>query len=82
MKQVQIDEDLFIMLCQYFADGDESLKDDITSALSEKLDKLIARKLFTEYKQASPEQREAARQRYLDHAQISPSFRSENESSF
>lgn len=83
--QVQIDEDLFLDLLRFFGDdcSDVHLQESINSALSDKVDKLIARKLFSEYKQApTPEQREEARQRYLDHAQISPAFRSSSETSF
>lgn len=71
MKQIQIDEALFLKLCQFFA-GDTSLEDELRSALSDKLDKIIARQLYSTYKTApSPEEREVARQRYLDHARIS-----------
>ena len=80
--QVQIDEDLFLDLLRFFGDdcSDVHLQESINVALSDKVDKLIARKLFSEYKQApTPEQ---ARQRYLDHAQISPAFRSSSETSF
>ena len=83
--QVQIDEDLFLDLLRFFGDdcSDVHLQESINAALSDKVDKLIARKLFSEYKQApTPEQREEARQRYLDHAQISPAFRSSTETSF
>ena len=83
--QVQIDEDLFLDLLRFFGDdcSDVHLQESINVALSDKVDKLIARKLFSEYKQApTPEQREEARQRYLDHAQISPAFRSSSETSF
>lgn len=85
MKQVQIDEELFLDLIVYFsADKPSSAEADrIRSALEEKFDKLIARKLFTDYKTApTPAEREAARQQYLDHAQISKSFRSNTESSY
>lgn len=83
--QVQIDEDLFLDLLRFFGDDclDVHLQESINAALSDKVDKLIARKLFSEYKQApTPEQREEARHRYLDHAQISPAFRSSSETSF
>lgn len=73
MKQVQIDEALFLKLCRYFA-GEAELEDELRSALSEKLDKIIARQLYSTYKTApSPEERESARLRYLDHARINQS---------
>lgn len=83
-KQVQIDEDLFLDLLSYFNSDDPSpdVADQIRSALEEKFDKLVARKLFTDYKRApTPAEREAARQQYLDHAQISNSYRSPVETS-
>ena len=81
-KQVQIDEELVLDILRFFRDDctDVHLREEINAALTVKVDKMIARKLFTDYKQAlTPEQREAARQRYLDHAQISPDFRTSSE---
>lgn len=73
MKQVHIDESLFLNLCRYFS-GEVQLEDELRSSLSDKLDKFIARQLYTTYKTApTPEEREAARMRYLDHAQINTS---------
>lgn len=83
-KQVQIDEDLFLDLLSYFNSDDPSpdVAAQIRSALEDKFDKLVARKLFTDYKRApTPAEREAARQAYLDHAQISKSYRSPVETS-
>lgn len=83
-KQVQIDEDLFLDLLSYFNSDDPSpvAAALIHAALEEKFDKLVARKLFTDYKRApTPAEREAARQQYLDHAQISKSYRSPVETS-
>ncbi len=81
-KQVQIDEDLFLDLIVYFNAAEPSSyeADRIRCALENKFDKLIARKLFTDYKTApTPAEREAARQQYLDHALISRSYRSDKE---
>ena len=80
-KQVQIDEELFAALCVYFLqDPDELDFDDIAAALSDKLDKMVARALYTEYKTAANRsEREAARNRYLDHVGISHKFRSKSE---
>ncbi|MBP0983686.1 MAG: hypothetical protein J6A19_08170 [Oscillospiraceae bacterium] len=78
-RQVQISEDLFLDLLSFFNSDEPSPADAalIQAALEEKFDKLISRKLFTDYKRApTPEEREAARQAYLDHVQISKSFRS------
>lgn len=84
-RQVQISEDLFLDILRFFNTDEPSLEDAalIRAALEEKFDKLVARKLFTDYKRApSPAEREAARQQYLDHAQISKSYRSTEETSF
>lgn len=81
-KQVQIDYELFLDLLRYFIqeDTDEMLFEDIAAALEGKLDKMITRELFTEYKRAATRQeREAARQKYLDHVGIHPSFRTKTE---
>ncbi len=83
MKQVQIDIDLFADLCEYFfgeQQGEEWLADDIRRGLDSKLDKIIARELFTQYKRApTGEEREAARKAYLDHRGILPDWRTEKE---
>lgn len=57
--QVQIDEDLFLDLLRFFGDdcSDVHLQESINAALSDKVDKLIARKLFSEYKQAPTPER-------------------------
>lgn len=81
-KSILIDEELFLDLLAYFGEDepDDCLACSIKEALDTKLDKLIARKLFTDYKSApTPAEREAARQQYLDHAMISKSFRSAKE---
>lgn len=81
-KQVQIDEDLFLDLICFFSsdDPEAGAAEHIRQALDEKFDKLVARKLFTDYKTApTPAERESARQQYLDHALISRSYRSEKE---
>lgn len=83
--QVQISMDLFLDLLSYFNSEDPSPVEAsiIHAALEDKFDKLVARKLFTDYKRApTPAEREAARQAYLDHAQISKSHRSNTETSF
>ena len=82
MKQVQIDIELFCDLYEYFcenhAEGD--VTSDIWKELESKMDKLIAHELFSEYKRApTPEERETARRKYLDHAGISKKFRTDEE---
>ena len=86
-KNIQIPRELFIRLLQYFQDttltDDEliQLSNQISSELSEKLDKLVSRELFTKYKTSTPtaEQREQARQKYLDSVGISEDWRTEKE---
>lgn len=83
MGKVQIDEDLFRDILEYFF-GDEFPTglgaDEIRKQLEDKLEKLISRELFTKYKRAAtPSEREQARKEYLDHKCILPSFRSDTE---
>lgn len=83
MKQVQIDEQLFKELIEYFFSEDvitDSKADNIRQQLNEKLDKLIARELFTKYKRAiTVAEREEFRKEYLQHKGISSKFISETE---
>lgn len=83
MKQVQIDWELFRDLLDYFYADDEPQgfeADEIRRQLSEKVDKIINRELFTKYKRSpTGAEREAARQEYLNHRGISKSFRSDTE---
>jgi len=82
-RQVQIDFDLFLDLVDYFGgehQGEKWLAEDISKKLDDKLDKLIARELFSKYKRSpSGEEREAYRRAYLDHVGMLRSFRSETE---
>ena len=79
-KQVQIPEELFDELLYYFF---EDINEDsfirIRSALSDKVDKLIARSLFTDYKTSTLAEREIARQRYLDHVGVKRDWRTDTE---
>ena len=87
-NNVQIPESLFFDLCEYFLWGgrfdDETkpvLIHDISIELRVKIEKLINQKLFTEYKTANtPEEREKARQKYLDERGIFLNYRSQKES--
>lgn len=82
-KQIQIEWDLFVDLyCYFFGEtspiGDEA--DAIRRQLSDKIDRIINRELFSRYKRApTGEEREAARIAYLDRREISESFRSGKE---
>ena len=82
MSNIQIPEDVFIDLWYYFCfDDPEDHPSDrterIRSALNEKMKKCIDRDLYTKSKNKnlSPEEREKARQEYLDRKGIPKSFR-------
>lgn len=76
-KNVQIPMDLFTLLIRYHLLEDESVEtEEINRELQKKLDRLIQRERYTNYKTADdPAKREQARQDYLDAAGIHPDFR-------
>lgn len=82
-RQVQIDWELFLDLYDFFFSDEapESYEaDEIRKKLSEKVDKIINRELFSKYKRSpTGAEREAARQEYLNHRGISKSYRSDTE---
>lgn len=75
MANVQLDMALFIQMLDYFF-GDANTDADaaqIKEQLMNKLDKLVARELFTNYKTApTAKEREDARQKYLAERGILP----------
>ena len=74
--QVQIPKDLLLALFQYHLAGNEDYLPEIAKALMEKLDSMVKRELYTTFKTASTEEeREKARQEYLDKCGILDSFR-------
>lgn len=81
-KNVQIDFELFTDILTYFLkDNDEDelieLQNRIEGKLQNKVDKIVARILFSNYKKA-PEgsaEREQYRKEYLDHIGIHKDFR-------
>ena len=84
MKNIQIKQELFIKLIQYFYseeigyDNEElfDLEHEIKSELQQKLDKVSMRSYYTAYKTAPTEQeREEARKKYLDERGVPKSFR-------
>lgn len=75
-KQIQIPETLFVQMIQYFLGGKQENFDPIVSGINAKLDKAIEHDLFTKSKVAATlEEREKARQEYLDRKGIPASFR-------
>lgn len=76
MRQIKISEELFIRLVKYHLLEVETDKNEIEKELQKKLDSMIIRELYTEYKTASSEElKEKARQEYLDKRGVLDSFR-------
>ena len=76
MKQVQISEDLFLSLIKYHILEYYNEEEKIVNQLNEKLDRMVNRNLYTKYKTAlTEEEKEKARQEYLDRKGIHSSFR-------
>ena len=66
MKSVQIPYDLFIDLAMYHLRGEDDFEEEIRQGLEKKLDAMLNRQLYSQYKTApTEEQREQARQEYL-----------------
>ena len=78
-KSVQISKELFLDLIRahLFEQSDPAADARIKAGLSQKLDSLVLRELYSEYHNANltDEEREAARQRYLDKVGMKDSFR-------
>lgn len=76
MKSVQIPYELFVDLVLYHLNDEEDFQDDIRKGLSQKLDAMLNRQLYSQYKTApTEEQREQARQEYLDRRGVPQSYR-------
>ena len=76
MKQVQISEDLFLSLVKYHIVEYYNDEKKIIKELKEKYDKIVNRSLYTKYKTApTEEEKEKARQEYLNQKGIHPDFR-------
>ena len=74
MKNVQIPYDLFVALVEYHLGYDDEYEDEIRQGLEQKLDALMRHELYAKYKTApSAEEREQARQEYLDRRGVSAS---------
>lgn len=75
-KQSKIPETLLYKLFRYFLCDDDSVYDDIKKELESKLDKMLAHELYTRSKTAdTDEEREKARQQYLDMVGMHKDFR-------
>ena len=76
MKNVQISEELFVAIMRYFMLEQEELLPQIKQGLEKKLDAMVMRELYTKYKTApTEEEREKARQEYLEKVGMHRSFR-------
>lgn len=76
MKNVQIPYDLFVALVEYHLAYDDDYAEEIRQGLAQKLDALVRHELYAKYKTVPPaEEREQARQQYLDKRGVFPDFR-------
>ena len=76
MKNVQISEELFVAIMRYFMLEQEEMLPQIKQGLEKKLDAMVMRELYTKYKTApTEEEREKARQEYLEKVGMHRSFR-------
>ena len=76
MKNVQISYDLLVDLVLYHLNGEDDFDGDIRRRLEQKLDAMLNRQLYSQYKTApTEEQRERARQEYLDRRGVPESYR-------
>ena len=76
MKNVQIPYDLFMALVEYHLGYDDEYEDEIRQGLEQKLDSLVRHELYAKYKTApTQEERENARQEYLEKRGVPDSFR-------
>lgn len=67
MEQVKISKDLLMKLIKYHLGEITEFKEEIDTELQLKLDKMVARSLYTRYKTSSDkEEQEKARIEYLD----------------
>ena len=76
MKSVQIPYDLFIDLAMYHLRGEDNYEEEIRQGLEQKLDAMLNRQIYSRYKTApTEEEREQARQEYLDRRGVPQSYR-------
>ena len=76
MKSVQIPYDLFLDLVLYHLRGEDDFDEKIRHGLKQKIDAMLNRRRYSQYKTApTEEQREQARQEYLDRRGVPQSYR-------
>ena len=77
-KSIQIPQSLFIDLMQYFTMdmATEDRRERIVKGINDKLDRYLEHELYTKYKTApTDEQKEQARQEYLEQKGIPKDYR-------
>lgn len=77
-KNVQISQELFLQICKYHLAqiNDSETTEAIYKGLGDKLDQMARRELYTTYKTAqNAEDRERARQAYLEQIGLHKDFR-------
>ena len=76
IKNVQIPYELFMLLLRYHLVEDDTCLEEIRQGLEKKLDSLVQHELYGKFKTApTQEEREKARQEYLDRRGVPDSFR-------
>ena len=76
VKSVQIPYDLFVDLVLYHLNGEDDFDEEIRQGLEQKLDAMLNRQIYSQYKTApTEEEREQARQEYLDRRGVPQSYR-------
>lgn len=76
MKNIQIPEELFIALMKYHLLDMEEVQPEIKKGLTDKMDKISMRLLYSKYKTApTEEEKQKARKEYLDKRGVPDSFR-------
>ena len=76
MKNIQIPQELFMKLLRYHLLDDDSCTEDVKKGLEQKMKTMVERELYTKSKTApTEEEREKARQEYLDWRGIQADFR-------
>lgn len=76
MKNIQISEQLFFSLVKYHLVDMESEHPEIKKGLMDKMNAMVMREIYSKYKTApTEEEKEKARQEYLDKRGVPDSFR-------
>lgn len=76
MKSVQIPYDLFVDLVLYHLNSENDFDEEIRQGLEQKLDAILNRQLYSQYKTApTEEEREQARQEDLARRGVPQSYR-------